>query len=503
MRENQPLAARVGMGLILAVASAILITLAFPPYDLGWLIWVAFIPMLAAQYRILPPRLTSLAPAISIGGWLGAFLLPIFGGRSLVMALLPLGIAITVLFTDKDKRAFHERTAYRWFALEGALGWVGLEMFRSLTPALGTWGFVGYTLWSAPWLLQPLSLVGIYALDLLILLGNYALAQFLFLFIGSPDAVPLSQPQAARCLIIFLTLLGAWIGLSLGLYTAQPADVPIVRVAAIQPNLPRAAHLDKTITSEQRLTLLSEQIRVAADAGAQLIVLPEMIFNFDPQTDYADELQSLAAETNAFLVIGYVLDTEQGFRNEATVLSPVGDFLGVYGKTHPMITSGEPPIVSAGPYPVYDTPLGKLATMICFDADFTDVSRQYGRQGVQLIANPSLFGSPLAKLTYTQIIFRAIENHTAIVMADAGFNSAIVDSYGRVIRLSITPDGEQAALVADIPLGTGNTLYSRCGDWVGWLSMTGMIYFIVLMRKQLVRKIPGGPDRPLHQRSEP
>jgi|OpeIllAssembly_1097287.scaffolds.fasta_scaffold1411194_1 hypothetical protein len=44
------------------------------------------------------------------------------------MVLFPLAIAVIVLFTDKNKRAFHERTAYRWFALEGALVWVGIEM---------------------------------------------------------------------------------------------------------------------------------------------------------------------------------------------------------------------------------------------------------------------------------------------------------------------------------------------------------------------------------------
>lgn len=118
---------RIALGVLLAVISAFLLTLAFPPYNLGWLIWVAFIPMLVAQYRVLPPWLTSLAPAISIGGWLGAFIVPIFGGKSLFMVLFSLRVAVIVLFTNKNKRAFHERTSYRWFVLEGALGWVGIN----------------------------------------------------------------------------------------------------------------------------------------------------------------------------------------------------------------------------------------------------------------------------------------------------------------------------------------------------------------------------------------
>jgi apolipoprotein N-acyltransferase len=277
-------------------------------------------------------------------------------------------------------------------------------------------------------------------------------------------------------------MLGAWIGLSLSLYAGLPNNSSLVRVAAIQPNLPRAAHRDPAITSEQRLALLSGQIHTAAEEGVQIIVLPEMIFNFDPQTEHTAELQSLAAETNIYLIIGYVLDTNHGFRNEATVLSRDGSFLGVYGKTHPMTTSGEPHTTSAGTYPVYNTPLGKLATMICFDADFTDVARRYGKQGAQLIANPSLFGSPIAELTYTQIVFRAIENRAAIVMADVAHNSAIVDPYGHILQLDVSPTGKQTMLIADVPLGTGYTLYSRFGDWVGWLCLAGMVFFIVFMR---------------------
>lgn len=191
----------------------------------------------------------------------------------------------------------------------------------------------------------------------------------------------------------------------------KPADQKIELVCASrQSNLPRAAHLDKTTTSEQRLALLFAQIRSAADDGAQIIVLPEMTFNFDPQTEHTAELQSLADETNSYLVIDYVLGTKHGFHNEAPILSPAGNFLGVYAKTHPLITSGEPPSINSGNYSVYDMPLGKLAIMICFDADFTDVARHYGMQGAQLIAVPSLFGPTLSNLPCTQIVFRAIEN---------------------------------------------------------------------------------------------
>ena len=143
-------AMRVGIGLILAAASAIMLTLAFPPYGLWPLIWVGFVPMLVAQYRVLPKRISSLAPAIAVGGWLGGYLGPIFGGSGSYMAALPLIIGVINLLTEKDNRAFHEHTGYRWFVLHGAVSWVGIEMIRSFIPIMGTWAFVAYALYAQP-----------------------------------------------------------------------------------------------------------------------------------------------------------------------------------------------------------------------------------------------------------------------------------------------------------------------------------------------------------------
>ncbi len=66
-------------------------------------------------------------------------------------------------------------------------------------------------------------------------------------------------------------------------------------------------------------------------------------------------------------------------------------------------------------------------------------------------------------------------------MADVAFNFAIVGAHGRILELAITPQGEARMLVADVPLGTGDTPYARLGDWLGWLSLAGMIVFAVVM----------------------
>ncbi|MFH2103358.1 MAG: hypothetical protein ABIJ39_08400 [Chloroflexota bacterium] len=52
---------RMGIGVALAVASAVMLTMAFPPYPFWPLIFIAAIPFLLAQSHVLPGKWSSLA----------------------------------------------------------------------------------------------------------------------------------------------------------------------------------------------------------------------------------------------------------------------------------------------------------------------------------------------------------------------------------------------------------------------------------------------------------
>ena len=479
---------RIAAGLALSALSAALFVLAFPPHNLWPLIWTAFVPLLLAQYRVLPPRWAALAPAVTHGGWMGVYFTQIFGlggGGAWYMRGLPLIVAALAFVMGRGDRPFHQATRSRWFVLHGVITWVGMEMLRTFIPALGTWAFVGYPLWAQTWLLQPLSVFGIYGLDLLIMLVNFSLAQGAFVLFDRryrwQDVPPIAPAAAVRCLAAIGALVAGWIFLSLVLLTAAPAAASTVRVAAVQPNIPRPAHRDTVTTPEVRLAALAAGTRQAASQGARFIVWPEMGLGFDPQGAHTAELVALAKETGAHLTIGYVIDDNASFRNEATVLAPDGNFLGLYGKAHPVVFFGEPRGINAGRFPTWQTPLGHLAAIICFDLNFTDPARRVASGGAQLIAVPSLDGPSLARIQVTQLVFRAIENRVAMVKADTAYDSAIIDPYGRILTASATPEGAARVLVADVPLSAGGTLYTLCGNWLGWLSLAGLAASIILM----------------------
>jgi len=173
------------------------------------------------------------------------------------------------------------------------------------------------------------------------------------------------------------------------------------------------------------------------------------------------------------------VETEQGLRNEVTVLSPEGEFLGIYGKDHPVAWGGETSL-TRGTYPVYDTSLGRLGTIICYDLDFTDTARKVAGNGAQFIAVPSFDWPEIAVKHYSHVVFRAVENRVALVKADVAFDSAIVAPDWRIVARAVTPEGRAATLVADVPLGTADAPAVRLGDWVGWLCVVGMVILAAL-----------------------
>ena len=137
---------RIALGILLSAMSGFMLLLAFPPYGIWWLAWFGIVPVLLAQYRLLPAKWSSLAQAVFAAVWLGPFLARLFGsGYGPFFQYLGIWIAILNFFMAKD-RAFHDLTKYRWFMFHGLINWVGFEAIRAaFIPIIATTAFIGYT----------------------------------------------------------------------------------------------------------------------------------------------------------------------------------------------------------------------------------------------------------------------------------------------------------------------------------------------------------------------
>jgi apolipoprotein N-acyltransferase len=473
---------RIGIAIALSVLSGAFLFLAFPPVNIWPFIWIAIVPYLVAQHRFMPRRFSALAPTISYGLWLWPFLYRIFGIPDAPLWLKHVGLLVAVLiFFTSTERKFHELTSYRWFILQGVFSWVGFEMVRSFIPVLGTMGFIANPLAGQPWLIQGVSIFSIYGLNLLVILVNFTLAQTVMHWIDQKwvlgDNAPVNGSASRRWLLGAGLAVIIWVSISLMIYFQTPQDTETIRVAALHMNLDTPGHQVDEAEQRIRLQLLREQALEAAAQGADAIFVPEMAFGFDPHDQHTDELRALAAEIDAYIFFPYAVWDDEGWHNENIVISPSGEFSPIYGKRHPF---GEPPSVSAGTFPVTDTPYGTLGSIICMDGVFTDAARKISEAGAQLIAIPTFNTTiGISEQNWNHFVFRSVENRVPVVNADRGYYSMITDSRGRIMEEVNTPLGESAVIVADVQLGNANSPYLVLEDWLGWVSLAGFVFFII------------------------
>jgi apolipoprotein N-acyltransferase len=477
---------RVLAALGLGLASGVLVTLAYPPFELWPLVFVAFVPMIVGMYRVAPPRWAKVVFGMAIGGFMaGQFSAGLADGEvAAVFQLMPLIFAAIFTLVAWRSRAFHDRTGYRWLPITLPLAWVAIDFLRAngsgVFSALGgTWAHLAYPLFRQTTFIQPVSVFGIYGLELLILVVNFTIGAVVLRALAG-ERLPRVAPAAIAAVVVLWGLLG------MALIGSPAAGDRTVRVAAIQTGTDDPAPPE---VREQRFARDVAQTRAAAAQGAKLAVWNEGGLGFDPRKEHTDELKALARETGTTLAIGYgFTDAQDRHHNEVVMLSPDGSFSQPYGKDHPGTFAGDYSDTQ-GTYPVKRTDFGVIGSVICYDMDFTDTARKMTRNGARLIAAPSNDVEAITDTHYTHLVFRAIENRVPTVKADAGYDSAIIDQWGRIKAETTNPSGVvQKTLIADVTLGSAKSPFLTFGDWMGWVAVAGMLLVLALARITALRR---------------
>jgi predicted amidohydrolase len=231
-----------------------------------------------------------------------------------------------------------------------------------------------------------------------------------------------------------------------------------VKVAAVQFE-PVHGQLDE---NRRRM---SEKAIKAANQGAKLIVFPEMATsgyvweNREEITPFVesipgkttDMLSAIASHYDCYIVTGLPeADPYTGvYYNSAVLVGPKG-VVGSYRKTH--LFSADPRWAREGKneIPVFDTPIGRIAILICMDAMYFEPARLAALKGADIIAFPTNWVGGGNKPPSKTWRLRAKENGLYWIAANrwgtergAQFTggSAVIDYAGEVIDSLISGDG--------------------------------------------------------------
>ena len=130
------------------------------------------------------------------------------------------------------------------------------------------------------------------------------------------------------------------------------------------------------------------------------------------------------------------LDKENRFRNAAVLIGPEG-YIGKYHKQNPAGTEAFEMEASREECPVFDTPIGRIGLLICYDKVFPAVVRRMKLKGAEIVLSPTAWPGMNRKLGRLDLMMqyhrwsgtnRALEN--GVVFVDANHSSPAGEDRG-------------------------------------------------------------------------
>ncbi len=482
---------RILGGLALSLLSAVMLYVMWAGHGNLWpLVFVAFVPMYVAAYRLLPRKLSGIAFGIAgFGYWFsmakeaGGVLAPLVViGIATFMGLVWFGLGVF-------ERRFSERTNYKWFVVQLALLWVGIEIIFQNNLIMGSMYWIAYRTATVPAFVQPVSIMSTPALSFLIIMVNATVALLLLKWMDgrwpalSDFKIPAKTVKWSSILTLGLVIV--WITSSLVIYSKVNGELgPAVKVATVQTGADKMSSGQLGILGEGSdqgspediarnaalQTQLTDMTLDAARQGAQLVVWPEEELDYDVRVgDKGAWVGALAKQAKVTIVGGYMPQSpDLTSPNLVAVWFPNGQLQGqIYAKVHPVLAEGEafdPGTLT----PIYQTSFGNLGVIICFDSEFPESSpRISALAGANILAVPSLDPYSIVHLRWQSLTFRAIENRIPIVKTDIGFDSAIINANGDLVKRVATEDpaGSTNLLVADVNIGPRGAPFSMNGGY--------------------------------------
>jgi apolipoprotein N-acyltransferase len=399
--------------------------------------------------------------------------------------------------------------------------WVGCEYLRAVLLTGFPWNVLGASQYRNIAAIQLASWGGTYAVSGVIVLLNAALALTALRIVGE------IRRRESRRRIHYELMLGlvaialCW---SWGVRTVR-RGVPggeaeaIVRIAAVQPNIPQVQKWSEAHRQDAYLAL-KEQTELAVMSRPSLMIWPETaipdLLRIDP---IAQSVVTSLVTNGPQLLVGSMDYEQLGedvlYYNASFLVDSSSSIVGTYRKRH-LVPFGEyvpfenqfaliKRLAPLGFSCVPGSPVGPLelrvvqegvettanfGVLICFEDVFPYLARKDVGAGARFLVNQTndawFDPSAASRQHMANAVFRAVENRVPLVRCANTGVTCFVDRFGRIVELLAGDDGGTALKgfsvselripPADMPL----TPYTRFGDWL-WARPCAMLVIILLL----------------------
>ena len=382
----------------------------------------------------------------------------------------------------------HASCSWRIFAFPCVICFT--EYLQSLGALAFPWCRIFVTQSAFPALLQSASLFGSYFITYLVLLINALLAAMLI----RPAHRKLLF--AAACGLFCANLIFGAVRMAYMQSTFRDDSAPHFNAIVLQGNIPSdqkwngsTADMFAHYLNLCDSALAETETETDNTSRGTLVLIPETALpvTFSAASPYVEALKRYVGEKNITFAAGAFSETKDGSGNSLFLFSPDGTVSAPYTKRH-LVPFGEylpyrplfekflpaltqinvlaEDLVSGSDTAVFDSPMGKLGTLICYESIFPELARESICDGTEILlvsTNDSWFADSAAlrhHLANAQM--RAIENRVPVLRAANTGISALITPDGRTV--AALGANQTGYLYARLPCTDGGTLYRRIGD---------------------------------------
>lgn len=485
--------------------SGVILIAAFPPFEQGYIAWAALLPLLATCLNVNPSRafraglVFGLPFNLYLNLYLANVLFPYLPFSLALIAMVSLVFYIS-LFSGIFAlgASLVNRMGRSWFtALAIPALWLICEYLRSLGFMAYNVGYLGYSQWAYPTILNITAMYGYWGLPFLIVFF-----QTMLLLIWRKELSGFKLPAIS---IFFLLLLSAGlIGPTCKPLTGENRQIG---VGLIQGNSSPEEVMDSGKAQVMQKYLDLTRQAVMADPSVNLVVWPETVvdLNITSGKQHHSAMVEAVEELGVKLLYGArVYDSGKSF-NSITLIEADKTDLPLYNK-HRLV-----PFVEFFPLEGFlnslldlELLLGKytageelvifhidgipLAGIICFESYFGDHTRLLAAEGIDhlfVLTNDAWFGESIGLELHAQAAaIRAVEMGIGVTQVA---NSGITISFDYQGREQFRSAKNEVAIInTSLGLAKRATVYVRYGDYFPalWaLFLLGSVPALLLRRK--------------------
>ena len=453
--------------------------------NLGWLIWIAPIPVLYISLFVKPGQafwLAFIAYLIGRISWL-PYLLSLMPAPLAIAftVILPLIFALIVVGSRKIALISQHWTSSFAFPVF----FTAFEYLLFIFSRDGTAASIAYTQSNYLPLIQIASKTGILGISFLLCYfpASIALAWYFrnnrrtaFIILG------------VLFIIVADTFLYGWIRLN------KPITGKTIQIglASINEEAYKGVYQHDPAKEMQLTDLYLQEASRLADQGAQVILLPEKaIFVRDSTADsILQRFTALAGSRHVQLIVGVTKQKTGFYFNNAWVISNQGKLLADYQKVNLFEGEALEGCKPGNQIAIFKPDSVHEGVAICKDMDFQQFILGYAKQSPAILYVPAWDFVSDGWLHSRMAILRSVEGGFAQVRNARQGRLTISDRRGKVLFEANSESGKQTSLTGNLTIEPHPTTYARAGDWFGTVNMfaaAGLLIFMFTNRKRKLK----------------